>query len=461
MGDTFVHISDFDYVIDATEAPFYFPRWPDVDVFDKIAVHITSTIEDGSCISFFVGSIFEALGRHLQRKRHLGVHSLIMTDALMELIQSGAVTNRRKRSFRGKSLTAYAQGSQELMRWLDGNPLVEFQGIDVVTDPRSIGLNDRFIVIIPARKAALTGGIALHVGRGNVIAGPGEIQELFAGASLSYGGRTIFALPSRNLEGKSNILLSVEDFPNQFSNSEALDMIATEFGVAYLSGHSVRERALALIDIAHPDDRGELIRQAKEANIIYQDQIYLTDPGALYPHDLACTHTFRDNVTVRFRAIRPSDVDAMRRLFYRFSDQAVYYRYFSPIKTMPHMKMQEYVTTDYKRTMSIVGLIEEAGVERIIAEARYVILEDGVYADTAFVVDEGFQGMGIASFLFDMLLRIAQQRGVRGFKADILAANKPMMKVYEKSPVPISATVSEGVYELTIPFYQADTIQDE
>jgi acyl-CoA hydrolase/GNAT superfamily N-acetyltransferase len=460
LGDTFVHINDFDYVINSTEAPFYFPRWPDDDVFDKIAVHITSIIEDGSCISFFVGSVFEALGRHLQRKRHLGVHSLIMTDALMELIQSGAVTNRRKRSFRGKSLTAYAQGSQELMRWLDGNPLVEFQGIDVVADPRSIGLNDRFIVITPARKADLTGGIALHVGRGNVIAGPGEIQELFAGAALSHGGRTIFALPSRNLEGRSNILLSVEDFPNQFSNSEALDMIVTEYGVAYLSGRSVRERALALIDIAHPDDRGELIAEAKRANIIYQDQIYLTESGALYPHDLACTHTFRDNVTVRFRAIRPSDEDDMRRLFYRFSDQAVYYRYFSPIKTMPHMKTQEYVNTDYKRIMSIVGLIEEAGMERIIAEARYVIIDDGVYADTAFVVDEDFQGMGIASFLFDMLIRTAKQRGIRGFKADILAANKPMMKVYEKSPVPISAKVIEGVYELTIPFDQANMVPD-
>jgi len=452
LGDTFVHINDFDYLVTSTEKPLYFPRCAAPEVYEKIALNIASVIEDGSCISFFFGFLFEALGRHLNRKRDLGVHSLMMTDALMDLIKSGAITNRRKTSFRGKSLVAYAQGTPELMQWLDNNPLVEFQGIDVVTDPRSIGLNHGFMAIIPARKVDVTGGIALHAGKGNVTAGPGEVQELLAGATLSRGGRIIFALPSRDPQDEPNVLLSVEDYSSQFSNSESLDMIVTEYGVAYLAGRTVRERALALIDVAHPDDRGSLVQQAKEANILYRDQIYLTESGHLYPEELARTHTFRDNVTVRFRAIRPSDEGDMRRLFYRFSDQAVYYRYFSPIKTMPHMKMQEYVNVDYKKFMSIVGVIEESGVERIIAEGRYVVSDDDPLADTAFIVDEAFQGMGVATFLFELLIQTAQKRGVKGFKADVLTANNAMLKVFEKAPFPIQARVSEGVYELTIPF---------
>lgn len=452
LGDTFIHVNEVDYLVNATEPPIYFPRWSASEDFDRIAENVASVIDDGSCISFFIGALFEVLGRHLARKRNLGIHSLVMTDALMDLMKSGAVTNRQKRSFRGKSLVAYAQGTPALMRWLDNNPLVEFQGIDVVADPRSIGLNNNFVAIIPCRKVDLAGGIALHVGRGNVIAGPGEIQELFSGAALSHGGRTIFALPSRNLRGESNILFSAEDYPAQFSNSESLDMIITEYGVACLSGRTVRERALALIDIAHPDDRQNLVTQAKEANILYRDQIYLSESGHLYPQEISITHTFKDGLTVRFRPIRPSDEDDMRRLFYRFSDQSVYYRYFSPIKTMPHMKTQTYVNVDFKRTMSIVGVLEEKGMDKIIAEGRYVILEDGAFADTAFIVDEEYQGKGIASFLYELLIRTAQQRGIKGFRADVLTANKAMMKVYEKSPVPMKATVSEGVYELTIPF---------
>jgi GNAT superfamily N-acetyltransferase len=147
----------------------------------------------------------------------------------------------------------------------------------------------------------------------------------------------------------------------------------------------------------------------------------------------------------------------MRRLFYRFSDQAVYYRYFSPIKTMPHTKMQEYVNIDYNRIMSIVGVVDAPGAEKIIAEARYVRRKDTPYADTAFIVDEDYQGKGIASFLFDMLTRIAKENGIEGFTADVLMDNKAMLRVYEKAPFPMKAQIAGGVYELTIPFTESSS----
>jgi len=451
-GDTAVHLNDFDYLVRSTEPPIYFPRWPEDKVFDKVAANVASMVEDGSCVAFFIGPLFEALAKHLARKRNLGVHSFMITDALMDLIKSGAVTNRNKNLFRYKSVAAHAIGTPELMKWLDHNPLVEFQGIDVVSNPGSMGMNDRFITIIPARKVDLTGNIALHTGKGNISPGPGEAQEAFTGVALSKGGRAIFALPSRNLEGKSNILLSVEDFPHQFTNRESLDLIITEYGVASMRGRSTRERALALIDIAHPDDRGELVRAAKETNILYSDQIYLTESSHLYPADISCTHVFKEDISVYFRVIKPSDEEDMQKLFYRFSDRAVYYRYFSPIKTMPHIAMQEYVNIDYSHIMSIVGLIEESGNERIIAEGRYALSKDSPYADVAFIVDERFQGSGIGSFLLETLIKIARKRGIEGFTADVLTDNKPMLKVFERVPFPMHAVVREGTYKLSIPF---------
>ncbi|EFK09451.1 acetyltransferase, GNAT family [delta proteobacterium NaphS2] len=453
MGDTFVHVDDFDLLVESKEPPIYFERPPFDPVFDRVGANVAALVEDGSCLAFSAGHLFDALGRHLKTKRNLGIHSPFFTDAVMDLVKSGAVSNRKKGHFLGKSLTAYAIGTPELFYWLHRNPLVEFQGIDVVADPKRIARNDRTIVVLPVRKVDLSGGVALHMGRGNVGDGPNEAQEFFKGARFSKKGRTIIALPSQNLKKQSNIVISVDDYPNQFSIRESLDLVVTEYGVAAMTGRTIRERALALIDIAHPDDRAELVRQAKEKNILYADQLYLPESGARYPADLACEKVFKGEVTVRFRAIKPSDVDEMRRLFYRFSDKSVYYRYFSPIKTMPHAKMQEYATIDYTKTMSIVGLMGEPGTGRIVAEARYVWLPDKPVADVAFVVDEEFQGKGIATFLFKTLRKIAKENGIRGFKADVLATNKRMLKVFESaSDVPIQAVMDSGIYELNMPF---------
>ncbi|MBN1827542.1 MAG: GNAT family N-acetyltransferase [Deltaproteobacteria bacterium] len=452
LGDTLVHVNEIDYFVTSLEPPIYFPRWPFGEDFDKLAANVASMIDDGACISYSIGPLFEALEKHLQDKKDLGIHSFLMTDAVMELMKSGVVTNRRKEFFHGKTVVSYAQGSPELFQWLNCNPLVEFQGLDVVADPRNMAKNDDFIAIVPARKIDLHGRVALHAGKGNVAAGPGEALEHFAGASLSKRGRTIFALPSRNLKGERNIIPSIGNLANQFCDIESLDLVITEYGVASLRGRTIRERALALIDIAHPDDRSQLVTVAKAANILYQDQIYLTETGYLYPSEIAHCHTFKGGLFVSFRAIKPSDEEGMRRLFYRFSDQAVYYRYFSPIKTMPHRRMQEYVNVDYRRTLSIVGIVEEGGVEKIMAEARYVRSDERPYADVAFTIDEQYQGRGIATYLLSLLTDIARKRGIEGFTADVLADNKPMMRVFEKAPFPMKAVVESGIYELTIPF---------
>ncbi|MCE5265946.1 MAG: GNAT family N-acetyltransferase [Deltaproteobacteria bacterium] len=452
MGDTLVSMKDFHYLVEAAEPPVYVQRWPLQEVYLKIAANVASVVQDGSCISYGIGPLYEALAKTLATKKDLGVHSPFFTDALMDLVKSGAVTNRCKNFFRGKTCASYVIGTRELMDWLDLNSLLEFQPQDIVMDPRNIGANDNIVAIFPARKVDLTGNIALHIGKGNITAGPGNVQELFMGAALSKNGRTIFALPSRNRKGQPNVLLSLDQYPFQFTNRGSMDVVVTEYGVAHLMGKTLRERALALIEIAHPDDRADLIRQAKEAKMIYADQIYFAESGHWYPDKIARSHRFKDSLTVRFRATKPSDEEEMRRLFYRFSDQSVYYRYFTPIKTMPHKEMQKYVNVDYRYTMSIVAIIDESGVEKIIGEARYVRSPGDAFADTAFVVDENYQGMGISTYLFNLLISAAREEGIAGFNADVLEDNKAMLKVYEKAPYPVQTVLSYGVYKVTIPF---------
>jgi acyl-CoA hydrolase/RimJ/RimL family protein N-acetyltransferase len=453
FGDTFVSVSEFTHLVEARDAPIYFDRWPVSTVYDQIADRIAELIEDRSCIAFSVGQLFEALGRHLVDKKHLGVHSPVFTDALMDLVKAGAVTNRSKGTYRGKSLASYAIGTPELFTWLDQNPLVEFQAIDKVFNPSQIGRNAQFTAVVAARKVDLLGRIALQIGKGTVATGPAEVADLVSGAEISPGGRTIFALPSRNRKGIANILISVKEFPNQFTTRESVDVVVTEYGIARLKGFTLRERAQALIDIAHPADRPLLVEQAKAAHIIYPDQIFLADSAHLYPAAVEEISRLRDGTAIRFRPIKPSDEEQMRQLFYRFSDETVYYRYFGHVKAMPHAKMQQYVNVDWSNTMSIVGLVEDGDQSRVIAEARYIIERERPYAEVVFVVDEAYHGQGIATYMYRMLVRLARERGVQGFTADVLFSNLGMMKVFRKGGLPVKAELKDGIYHLFIPLY--------
>jgi GNAT superfamily N-acetyltransferase len=436
----------------AEDDPLYFERWTVDDVLDRVAQNAAALIEDGSCLAFSIGPLYEALGRHLKNKKHLGIHSPFFTDPLMELIKAGAVTNRRKESYRGKSLTSYAFGTQELYAWLDNNPLVEFQRIDKVFNPLIIGRNRQFVTVVAARRIDLYGRVGLHVGKGNVATGPSEIVDFFSGSALSERGRSVFALTSRDLRGRSNVRPTIADLPNQFGLYESVNTVVTEHGVAYLEGRTVRERAQALIEIAHPDDRAWLVREAKARNIIYPDQIFLEASARLYPQDISAAHSFREGLKVRFRPIKPSDEEGMRHLFYRFSEESTYARYFHSVKSMPHTKMQEYVNVDWSRDMSIVGLVGEEGKGRIISEGRYLRIPGGALAELVFVVDEPYHGRGIAGYLYAMLIRLGRERGLKGFTADVLFDNLAMMKVFHKGELPVHAHLESGVYHLTIPF---------
>ncbi|CAB5163647.1 4-hydroxybutyrate coenzyme A transferase [Olavius algarvensis associated proteobacterium Delta 3] len=450
LGDTVVPMSEFDLLTISEEPPLYFQR-PETDaLMDRIAFNAATLVEDESCVAFSTGPLFRSFARQLENKRHLGVHSPFFTDALMDLVNSGVVTNRRKETHRGKSLTSYAVGSKSLLNWLDHNPLVEFQSVDKVYSSSFIGRNPKFVALIPVRKVDLYGRIYLQSGESGLSIGSAEIMDLFNGTELSDGGHAIFALPSRYRDGHSNILLSIADHPNQFSLFESVRTVVTEYGIAHLEGCTVRERAQALIDIAHPDDRERLVNQAKAAHILYADQIFLAESGKLYPSEIAAEQATRKGLTVRYRAIKPSDEEGMRRLFYRFSDDSVYSRYFHSVRVMPHSKIQEYVNVDWHQVMSIIGMVREEGEERIIAEGRYIRIPGTENAEVVFVVDEDYQNQGIATSIYRMLVQLARERGIKTFLADVLFSNAPMMKVFHKGNLPVRAYLEAGTYHLSI-----------
>lgn len=450
-GDTFVAIDEFDLLVRSDQEPVVYEP-PAVDeTMNRVAANVASVIKDGDCLAFSMGPLFEALVPQLSDKKDLGIHSLYFTDALAELVNSGAVTNHRKSPFRGKSLTSYALGTRELMKWLDRNPLVEFQGIDWVCNSRFIASNPQFVAMYEARKIDILGSVAFPL-KGAVITGPGEGIDFYKGAEASKDGATIIGLPSRDKRGKPNILLSIQNYGNQLRLRESVHMIATEYGVANLKWRTLRERAQAIIDIAHPNDREFLIKQAKQRNIIYSNQIFISESAHLYPDHVEETKHFKGGTTIRFRAMKPSDEEMMRRFFYRCSREMIYYRFFYSIKTMDHDKMQTYVNVDYQKAFSIVGLHVEDGNQKIVAEAR-MIRDERIYCgEVAFLIDENFQGMGIGTYMLGKLVDRARELGLKGLTAEVLSDNQPMIKVFEKAGIPVESKLDGGIYKIRLSF---------
>lgn len=451
FGDTFVPIKDFDLLVRSTRAPVLYERFKVTEIMDRVAANVASIIRDGDCLSFSHSPLFEALTPHLTHMKDLGIHSLYFTDAMADLVKSGAVTNYRKSPFRGKSLTSYALGSRELLKWLDRNPLVDFQGTDYVCNPQLIAENPQFTAIYEASKVDLLGGVSFPL-KGEVITGPGEVVDFLTGAEASKDGCTIVGLPSRNSKGESNVMVSLMDYPNQLRLRESVHMIATEYGVANLKWRTLREMAQAMIEIAHPDDREYLIEQAKKKKIIYPNQIFIKGAAHLYPSHISTTAEFKGGISIKFRAIKPSDEEGMRKLFYRFSDQMIFYRYFYLVQTMTHDQMQEYVNVDYSQEMSVVGLVGKSDSEKIIAEARFVKDEESNCGEVAFLIDEAYQGIGLGTYLLQLLIKLARNLGLEGLTAEVLPENKSMIKLFQKTDHPLENDIVNGTCYMKMHF---------
>jgi acyl-CoA hydrolase/RimJ/RimL family protein N-acetyltransferase len=458
FGDTFVPFSEFEMIVESTEAPIYFDRWKYAQVYDHLGANVAALVENGSCIGFSVGPLYEALCHHLKSKSDLSIHTPFFFDSLMDLVNSGAVTNRYNSVSPGKSLTSYAVGTRKLMQWLDHNPLVEFRNIDQVFNPIHVSRTPKYVAVLPAREIDLSGRLTLHTGKGNVGSGPSEVVDFFNGALMSKDGQAIFALTSRDRQGKSNILISVRKRPNQFSLWESVTTVVTEYGSVNMKCRSVRERAQSLIDIAHPDDRASLVAEAKRRKLLYSDQIFLTESAHFYPTEIEFRKTFKENTKVYFRPLKPSDEENMRQLFYRLSDKSVEYRYFYPIKAMFHSDMQEYVNIDYRDSMSLIGLIDDPNCDRIIAEARFDRLSpQATSAELSLMIDDEYQHIGIGTWLCEILIGLAKERQLKEFTADVLTNNLKMHHVFQKMDWTTKVKRVDEVDRLTMNFNSPGT----
>lgn len=448
-GDTSVHIDQIDYIVESDLPILERERVPYGPMLDRMGWNIANLIEDGSTVVLHVGRLFDAVAHHCKNKKNLGVYTNVVSDWVIDLIESGAISNERSIDEGGKVSTSYCYGTKKLYEFVDHNQLFGFFSVAKLADPYNIRRIRKLISIMNVEKMDITGGsIVFHSGD-NLLSGYESKFNFAAGTALSGSGKVIFALRSVDQDGKSNIVINHgRDNERVRSTLGAIRYVVTEYGVANLFGKSLRERALSIIDIAHPDHREMLLGEAKALGYLFPDQIYTIKNAVNYPDELETRKTFKGGLEVKIRPIKPTDEDMMRRLFYKFSDEAKYLRYFTTVKTMPHKNMQKYINIDYNNILAIVAVLQSGHNERIIAEARYAAYPDGKKYDMAFLVDEEFQGRGVATFMLNYLIKIARERGVEMLTADVLPQNEKMLRVFDRAFIKPEKRVESGDYEI-------------
>ncbi|QVL33596.1 acetyl-CoA hydrolase/transferase family protein [Telmatocola sphagniphila] len=229
------------------------------DVQICIAEQVAELIEDGCCLQAGIGSIPDSVLVRLKSKSDLGIHTELMTDKMVELIQSGAVTNRLKGSFHGKSITSFVNGTRKMFDFLHDNPSIELHPSNCTNDTALIRKNDKMIAINSAIQIDLTGQVCADSLGHRIYSGIGGQMDFMRGAALSQGGKAIIALLSTAAKGtQSRIALGLTAGAGVVTTRGHIQWVVTEFGAVNLHGKSIRERGAELIQLAHPDFRGEL-----------------------------------------------------------------------------------------------------------------------------------------------------------------------------------------------------------
>ena len=456
LGNSFIHIDDIDYLVYSEEPIVEYTVKALPEIVKRIAKNVADLIEDGSVIQVGYGGVPNAILEFLKDKKDLGVHTEVFSDGLIDLIDSRVITNAKKTLHNGKVIASFAMGTKRLYDYLDNNPFFEFHPVDYTNDPFVIAQNEKMVAINSALEIDLTGQVCADSFGYQFYSGIGGQLDFVRGAARSKDGKPIIVLAStRKGETLSRIVPSLSEGAGVVTTRGDVHYVVTEWGAAYLHGKNVRERALALISIAHPKFRAELLKKAKELNYVYQDQPEISLTQARYPEELEGEAETKKGVKVFFRPIKPTDEPSMRELFYSFSKDTVYYRFFSYLSAMPHDKLSRFVNIDYEDEMAILAIIKKAGEEKIIGVARYSVDKATRMAEYAITIADEWQNQEVGSLLFSYLIRVAKMKGVKGFIGYVLDTNVRAYRLFYKMGFPVKAKWEDGVYTLSMEFNEA------
>ena len=268
LGDCFIHVSQIDYIVETSLPLIELPRPEISQVEEKIGYHVAQLVEDGSTLQLGIGAIPDAVLLFLKDKKDLGIHTEMFSDGVVELVEAGVITNTAKTLHSGKIIANFLMGTKKLYDFVNDNPMVEMYAVDYTNDPFVIAKNHKMVSINSALQVDLTGQVCADTIGYKQYSGVGGQVDFVRGASRSPGGKSIIALPSTAMGGKlSRIVTHLDEGAAVTTSRNDVHFVVTEYGYADLRGKTLRQRAEALIKIAHPNFRESLEREVKGKNL--------------------------------------------------------------------------------------------------------------------------------------------------------------------------------------------------
>lgn len=452
-GEGFIHIKDVNFVLPWDEPLLEYETGTSDEITGRIGKYVSRLIQDGDTIQVGYGAIPNAILLHLNGKKHLGIHTELLSDGVIELMKAGVIDNSKKELNKGKTVAAFCMGRKETYEFLHDNPAVEFRPVSYTNNPLVIARHRNMTAINAALEIDLTGQATAESLGKFFYSGIGGQADFMRGAVLSQGGKTILALQSTAENGRvSRIVPYLKEGAGVTLTRGDIHYVVTEYGIAYLHGKNIRERAMDLISIAHPRFRPWLIDEAKSLNLIYRDQAFIPGERGEYPEALEAYRTTETGINVLLRPVKMSDEHLLKDFFYSLTNECMYHRFLSTRRDMPHERLQKFVIIDYTKEMVILATMEEDSREIVAGMGQYLIDEATNTAEVAFVVRDDYQNMGIGKELLSYLTYLAKKNGLHGFSAEVLMDNKQMLHLFEKMGFVVEKRLDAGVYELTMSF---------
>lgn len=442
-GDSRIPVDRIDRFVPVDTPVIEFIHEGTDEVAQQIARYVARLIDDGSTLQIGLGRVpNEMLGR-LTNRRELAIHSDVITEPIVDLVAAGVVT--------GHVATSWAMGSRRLYDLVDADPRFEFHPIEYICDPAVIASRERMVSVTQAFSVDLTGQVCTENLDGTLYGGISTGPAFHRGALSSPGGMAIVCLASRSPTGRSAICLDLDADAAVSIPRADLHWVITEYGTAYLFGRSLSERAVALIDIAHPECRTELLDAAKQRGLVGRRQQLRSRTA--YPVADISDVSLRNGREIQLRPTRTSDIRAMQDLFYRLSDEDKETRFLHKLNSLTDATAQYLCSVSYdERETAFAAVVGPAANQRIVAASCYYLNEATGLAEVAYMVDPEWQGLGLGTMLHAGLVEYGRAHAARGLTAEVLMGNNKMMRVFEHGDHSLTVKTRGGVEELTMLF---------
>ena len=451
LGDSFIHMDDIDAFVISDHDLIEFSYEPPDEIANRIGTYVNTLIEDESTIQMGIGQVPNACIEKLEGKKDLGVHSEVFSDGIVDLVEKGVVTCKKKTIHKDKIIASFVMGSRKLYDFVDDNPMVEFHPSEYTNDPFIISQNKKQVAINAALSVDLTGQVNADSIGYEFFSGIGGQVDFVRGAARAIYGKPIMVLPSTATLKDGTLVSRIVPFLQPGSGVVItrgdVHYVVTEWGIAYLYGKSIRERVLQMINIAHPDFRDELLEHAKKWNYVYSDQkLPKSVDGriSIYPENYETRFTIKNGKTITVRPIKPTDERLIQDLYYSLDEEHRYYRFFSPVKEFRHKKVQYYYDIDYTTNMVLVGEYSDDSKKQIVALGAFFKTHRPDVGELAFTVHKDWRGNGITRFLMEYLIIIARELKYKSFAGSILLENEVMLHIITKANHPLTYKQVEG-----------------